>query len=137
MNKTETTSTTGQPADVRVTPLARAFDLCVHKARGNIKHLADEPKSAAWADDGNFFAFPEGFFEIGNWTSSFFTGMALLAFEATGETELLTQVSRLADVYREKITHRRGNTMHDLGFLYSLASVALYTLTGDPDHRRT
>ena len=28
-----------------------------------------------------------------------------------------------------------ANTMHDLGFLYSLYSVALYKLTGDPHQR--
>lgn len=57
-----------------------ALNLCLRKTRGNIKRLADEPKSAAWAVDGNYFAFKEGFYEIGNWTPSFFTGMALLAF---------------------------------------------------------
>ena len=41
--------------------LQRAFDLCVSKTRSNIKRLADEPKSAAWAVDGNYFAYPEGF----------------------------------------------------------------------------
>jgi unsaturated chondroitin disaccharide hydrolase len=59
--------------------LKAAFDLGVAKTRRNIQRLADEPKSYALAVDGNYFAFPEGFYEIGNWTSSFFTGMALLA----------------------------------------------------------
>jgi hypothetical protein len=39
------------------TPLRRAFDLCVRKTRGNIKRLADEPKSGAWVLDGNYFKF--------------------------------------------------------------------------------
>lgn len=58
--------------------LKAALDLCIRKTRGNIKRLADEPKSAAWAVDGDYFNYQEDFYEIGNWTSSFFTGMALL-----------------------------------------------------------
>lgn len=122
---------------VHVADFARAHAICVAKARRNIVRLADRPMSAAWAPDGNYFGCAEGFFEIGNWTSSFFVGMALLAYAATRETELLTQANRLADVYREKVTTRRQDTMHDLGFLYTLSSVALYQLTNDSEHRRT
>jgi unsaturated chondroitin disaccharide hydrolase len=115
--------------------LQQAFDLCVRKTRSNIKHLAHEPKSAAWAEDGNYFNFHEGFYEIGNWTSSFFTGMALLAWRETEDEYFLNQVLRLAPHYREKVFTRHLNTHHDLGFLASLYSVALYKLTGDKQHR--
>jgi unsaturated chondroitin disaccharide hydrolase len=113
----------------------RAFDLCVRKTRANIKRLADEPKSAAIAVDGNYFAFKEGFFEIGNWTSSFFTGMALLSWRETEDEFFLQQVQRLAPWYRDKVFKHHADTMHDLGFLYSLYSVALYKLTGEKSHR--
>ena len=73
--------------------LQNAFDLCVAKTRSNIRRLADEPKSAALAVDGNYFAFPEGFYEIGNWTTSFFTGMALLAWRETEDEYFLQQVA--------------------------------------------
>jgi len=112
-----------------------AFDLCVRKTRLNIKQLADDPKSAAWAVNGDYFAFNEGFYEIGNWTSSFFTGMALLAWRETEDEFFLNQVLRLASCYREKVFNRHLDTHHDLGFLYSLYSVALYKLTGDKQHR--
>src|ERR1039457_6995213 len=116
--------------------LERAFDLCIHKTRANIKRLADEPKSAAWAVNGNYFDFNEGFYEIGNWTSSFFTGMALLAWQETEDEYFLNQVLRLAPHYREKVFTRHLDTHHDLGFLYSLYSVALYKLTGDRQLRK-
>ena len=116
------------------TGLNKAFDLCVRKTRGNIKRLADEPKSAAWALDGNYFNFKEGFYEIGNWTSSFFTGMALLAWQETEEENFLNQVLRLAPHFCEKVFTRHLDTHHDLGFLYSLYSVALFKLTGDLHH---
>ncbi len=112
-----------------------AFNLCVQKTRKNIEHLADEPKSAAFAVDGNYFNFPEGFYEIGNWTSSFFTGSALLAWQQTEDEFFLKQVLRLAPSYREKVFVRFMDTHHDLGFLYSLYSVALFKLTHDKKHR--
>jgi unsaturated chondroitin disaccharide hydrolase len=115
--------------------LRPAFDLCIRKARSNIKRLADEPKAAAWAVDGNYFNFKEGFYEIGNWTSSFFTGIALIAWRETEDEYFLNQVQRLAPYYREKVFSRHLDTHHDLGFLYSLYSVALYKLTGDKQHR--
>ncbi len=117
--------------------LRRAFDLCVRKTRVNIKRLADEPKSGAFAVDGNYFDFKEGFFDIGNWTSSFFTGMALLAWRETKVDYFIQQVKRLAPLYREKVYDHCMDTMHDLGFLYSLFSVALYKLTGDEAQRET
>lgn len=109
----------------------KAFDLCIRKTRANIRRLADEPKSAAWAENGNYFEFKEGFYEIGNWTSSFFTGMALIAWQETEDECFLRQVRRLAPYYLEKVFAQHRNTHHDLGFLYSLYSVALYKLTRD------
>ena len=113
-----------------------AFRLCVLKTLKNIKRLADEPKSAAFAVDGNYFAWPQDFYEIANWTSSFFTGMALLAWCKTEDRCFLDQVLRLAPHYRRKVFIRYLDTCHDLGFLYSLYSVALYKLTGDREHRK-
>jgi unsaturated chondroitin disaccharide hydrolase len=117
--------------------LEHSFEICVSKARGNIKRLADEPKSGAWAVNGNYFGFKEGFFEIGNWTSSFFTGMALLAWDQTEDEFFLQQVLRLLPQYRAKVFDPAHvfDTHHDLGFLYSLYAVALYKLTGTSAHR--
>src|SRR5947209_2423141 len=116
--------------------LKNIYDLCVHKTRTNIQRLAEDPKSAAWAADGDYFNFKEGFYEIGNWTSSFFTGMALLAWRSTEDEFFVKQVLRLAPYYREKVFTRFMDTHHDLGFLYSPYSVALYKLTGDKEHRQ-
>ena len=115
--------------------LKNALDLCIRKTRSNIKRLADEPKSAAWAAGGNYFDFKEGFYEIGNWTSSFFTGMALLAWQETEDEYFLNQVLRLAPYYREKVFTHYPDTHHDLGFLYTLYSVALFKLTSEAQHR--
>lgn len=114
---------------------SRAFDVLVAKTRRNIKDLADTP--AAWSNavDGDYARWQEGFFEIGNWTSSFFTGMALLAWRQTEEEYLLQQTLRLAPAYRDKAFRPEFHSHHDMGFLYSLYSVALYRLTGEKSHR--
>lgn len=113
----------------------RAFDLCVAKSRGTLKQLAATPKAAPWAVDGNYFAHPEGFNDIGNWTSSFITGMGLLAWRATEDEFFLEQLLRLAPAYRAKAFNREFHSHHDMGFLYTLYSVALSELTDDPAHR--
>jgi unsaturated chondroitin disaccharide hydrolase len=115
--------------------LQRAFDVCVRKTRRNIADLADAPKSWALADDGDYSRYREGFFEIGNWTSSFFTGMALLAWQETEDECFLQQTLRLAPAYWSKATLRYLDMHHDAGFLYTLYSVALYKLTGGREHR--
>src|SRR5690349_76411 len=115
--------------------LQRAFDLLVGKTRRNIKDLANEPKTWSWALGGDYSKYKEGFFEIGNWTTSFFTGMALLAWEETEDEYFLDQTLRLAPAYREKAMVRFLDMHHDAGFLYMLYSVALYKLTGDKAHR--
>jgi unsaturated chondroitin disaccharide hydrolase len=115
----------------------RTFDLCVAKTRRNIKDLADAPGTWSNAVDGDYSKWNEDFFEIGNWTSSFFTGMALLAWRETEDEYFLEQTLRLAPAYREKAMVRFLDMHHDAGFLYSLYSVALYKLTGDKTHRET
>lgn len=115
--------------------LRAAFQVCRSKGEANIKRLAAHPKSYAYAFDGDYFKFKEGFFEIGNWTSSFFTGMALLAFETTKDPAFLMPLRDLSEVYRAKVEIHGMDTMHDLGFLYSLYSVGLFKLTGDLEQR--
>ena len=84
----------------------RALDVCVRKTRRNIRDLADAPKTWSWAEDGDYSRFKEGFFEIGNWTSSFFTGMALLAWQQTEDEYFLQQTLRLSLPYMEKAAVR-------------------------------
>ena len=113
-----------------------ALDLCLQKTRRNIKDLADDqPKSWAFDVAGDYSNWDESFFAIGNWTSSFITGMALLAWRKTEDDHFLKQALRLAPNYREKACVRFLDMHHDAGFLYSLYSVALYKLTQDKSHR--
>lgn len=115
--------------------LPTALATCVAKTRRNIKDLAARPATWSNAVDGDYAKFPEGFFEIGNWTSSFFTGMALLAWRITEDDYFLNQTLRLAPTYQEKATVRFLDMHHDAGFLYTPYSVALFKLTGAAEHR--
>ena len=119
-----------------VAQFQQAFDLCALKTRANIAKLAAEP--SAWSNDatGDYSRWKEGFFEIGNWTSSFFTGMALLAWRETQDPRLMRDLERLAPWYHRKVHEHHMDTMHDLGFLYSLYSVGMHKLTGSREHRQ-
>ncbi|RYD43072.1 MAG: glycosyl hydrolase [Verrucomicrobiaceae bacterium] len=112
-----------------------AFDVCVAKVRRNIRDLYLNPASWAFAADGDYTKWKEGFHEIGNWTSSFFTGMAILGWRDTGDESFLGDLEKLLPIYQEKLASHSSETMHDIGFLYSLYSVALHKLTGDTRHR--
>ena len=131
------------PAIVKTTPppvagFREAFDTCVAKTRGNLPAMVKSGTTWAFDADGMYDRWPEGFFEIGNWTTSFFTGMGLLAWLGTGEKDFLTDLKTCADVYAAKVEGAHAaNTMHDLGFLYSLQAVALYQTTGGTRFRET
>jgi unsaturated chondroitin disaccharide hydrolase len=114
-----------------------AYKLCIQKIRRNIEDYANQPKPKSWAFDveGDYSQWDEDFFAIGNWTSSFFTGMALLAWQETEEEHFLKQTLRLAPIYQEKACVRFLDMHHDAGFLYTLYSIALYKLTQDKAHR--
>lgn len=112
-----------------------AFDVCVSKTRRNIRDLHSQPTTWSFAADGDYPAWNEGFHEIGNWTTSFFTGMAILAWQDTKDDSFLTDLENLFPLYQAKVGAHRTDTMHDIGFLYSLYSVALHKLTGDERHR--
>jgi unsaturated chondroitin disaccharide hydrolase len=113
-----------------------AYETLIAKTRRNIADLAMQPTTWSWAVDGDYSKWMEGFFEIGNWTSSFFTGMALIAWNETEDEHFIREVLALDPLYQQKLEGENADdTMHDLGFLYSLYSVALFKLTGDARHR--
>lgn len=127
-------------ANVSPTPssFADSLQLCISKTRSNLPQLASQPASWAFDKKGNYAAWNEGFFEIGNWTSSFFTGMAVLAYLHTGDRGILAKLEPLNSLYEQKVAgDHASETMHDLGFLYSLYSVALYQVTGEARHRQS
>ena len=124
-------SQTRRPSQARVT----AFETLIRKTRRNIADLVEQPTTWSWDAGGDFSKWQEGFFDIGNWTTSFFTGMALIAWNETEDEYFIRNVLELDPLYQKKAGEHAADTMHDLGFLYSLYAVALYKLTGESRHR--
>lgn len=63
------------------------------------------------------------------WTSSFWTGMLWLAYEVTGDKKYLKVAEIQLESYKKRVDERIQTGTHDLGFLYTLSSVAGYKLT--------
>ncbi|MFD0713362.1 glycoside hydrolase family 88 protein [Paenibacillus sp. GCM10027626] len=116
------------------------YDDAIHKVlrktRLNMSMFSGEAAPVVTVN-GSYAARAESFYDRNHWTLSFLTGTVLHGFHATGELEFLRYVYGFADMYRHKAYDLSEDTMHDLGFLYSLYSAALYQTTGDPGARRT
>ncbi|MEO5712372.1 MAG: glycoside hydrolase family 88 protein [Luteolibacter sp.] len=123
------------PSDRLSTGRVTAYQTLIAKTRRNIADLVAQPTTWSFDPKGDYSNWKEGFLEIGNWTTSFFTGMALIAWNETEDEHFIREVLALDPLYQEKLAEHSADTMHDLGFLYSLYSVALYKLTGDKAQR--
>lgn len=124
------------PPELKVHQFRWVLDLCVSKIRVNIADMVKQPTTWALAEDGDFSSWNEGFFEIGNWTSGFHTGMAILAWQNSGDGVLLKHLDALEPMFQAKLEGENAlNTMHDIGFLYSPYAVALYRQTGSVRYR--
>ncbi|MBU3113311.1 glycoside hydrolase family 88 protein [Clostridium lacusfryxellense] len=64
------------------------------------------------------------------WTSSFWTGMLWLAYEITKDEKYRKVAEIQLESYKKRVDERIGTGTHDLGFLYTLSSVAAFKLTG-------
>ncbi len=66
------------------------------------------------------------YYELDNieWTSSFFTGMIFIAYELTGEQKYLDAINKHLDSFEHRVENEIALETHDIGFIYSLSSVA-------------
>lgn len=125
--------------------LKQLKDQLIKQTKSNMERMGDTLREYHGTDDGQYFKELEGDVSgkaslpvdhIFVWTPSFFTGMACLAYEATEDSAYLKWLNQFYDVYHKKVFDTPMDTMHDLGFMYSPYSVALYKLTGDLNMRR-
>ena len=72
------------------------------------------------------------------WTTSFWTGLLWLAYEHTGDNKYKELADKHLDDFDRRI-ERKGKDVqnHDLGFMYTLSSVANYKLTGNTKAKET
>ncbi len=77
--------------------------------------------------------FPDGA-NVG-WTTSFWPGMLWLAFESTGEERYRQAALAFLPSFEQRLADGVDLDTHDLGFLYTLACVVPWRLTGDKGAR--
>ena len=78
-----------------------------------------------------------GFYVFSNWMTSFITGLAPLYFKTSKNETYLNWANKYAEDYHNKVFYHSIETMHDLGFLYSIYSVGMYKVTGNIEHKTT
>ena len=130
------TPVTANPPPMQKSSLRGALEVFVSKTRRNLADMPVYPTTWSFAEDGDYTRWPEGFFEIGNWTNGFFAGMGVLALRSTGDDAFLRLLEGVEPLFQQKLEGENAvNTMHDLGFLYSPFAVAIYQHTGDARYR--
>lgn len=133
-------STAGRTSAIPAETLAEAIAAAVATTRGNIARFGDRYPDDT-TDSGFYPLRPAagGIPEGGNrgWTTSFVPGMQWIAWEATGDDVFRDAALRHAADFGERIRRQVDVDMHDLGFLYSLACVTAWRLTGDEDARQS
>ncbi len=72
-----------------------------------------------------------------NWMASFITGLAPMFYKSSKDDKYLKWANKYACDYHNKVFNYSMETMHDLGFLYSPYSVAMYKITGSTEHKTT
>jgi unsaturated chondroitin disaccharide hydrolase len=79
-------------------------------------------------------SFPEG--SNHGWTTSFWPGMVWLAYEHTGDDTYRRAGERHVRSFADRVGREIDLDTHDLGFLYTLACVAPWKLTGNAQARQ-
>lgn len=111
----------------------KAFSDCLIKVGNTMREMPNPPAEYAACEDGYYFRKKPflPFEHIGTWMTSFFTGEALLAYHKTGNHLYLDWVKSYLPAYTNKLIDTPMDTMHDLGFLYTLFATGYYKETGD------
>ncbi len=76
-----------------------------------------------------------GKFENVSWTTGFYEGILWLLYELTGDKEFYKSAKHHSGLFHKRLLDRVELEHHDMGFLFSLSSVADYKITGDKQAR--
>jgi len=131
------------PTDLQTDPVVSVLDRAVEAAlrtvRQNLTTFGDLYPGDTTVDDVYRLrpargALPEG--SNYGWTTSFWPGMVWLAHDLTGEPEYRVAGERHIANFADRLERDVDLDTHDLGFLYTLACVAPWRLTGDERAQR-
>jgi len=71
----------------------------------------------------------------GGWTQCFYTGMLVLAYQLTGEEKYINLAKELDLTFFNRVDNMVGMGDHDIGFNFTLSTVATYKATGEEIYR--
>lgn len=116
--------------------IQEALNRCVEKTEQNIRQIGTVlyEYPGRLCTDGKYFETAQALRPLQHifcWTQGFFTGMAGISYQLSGQKELLQWLYSLYPQFYDKVFQFGTETMHDLGFLYSPYAVMLYRITGD------
>ncbi len=121
--------------------IRKAYEMCLAKTERHMELHKGAYEYGGIVFDGNYEAECTRNLPLNhrtNWMMSFITGMGVLAYRTTKEKKYFDWVEKYKKSYHDKIFHHFDvNPIHDLGFLYSPYSIAMYKETGDEEHKLT
>lgn len=106
-----------------------AIDLVIKQIDANIEYFKDKFPSSTTKNN------EYGIIENIEWTDGFWTGLLWLAYEYTGDEKYRELADKNVASFKNRVEKDIELDHHDLGFLYSLATVSGYKLTGSEDAR--
>lgn len=106
-----------------------AIDLVIKQIDANMEYFKDKFPSSATKNN------EYGIIENIEWTDGFWTGLVCLAYEYTGDEKYRELADKNVASFKNRVEKDIELDHHDLGFLYSLATVSGYKLTGSEDAR--
>ena len=71
----------------------------------------------------------------GGWTQCFYTGMLVLAYQLTGDEKYINLAKKLDLTFFNRVDNMIGMGDHDIGFTFTLSTVATYKATGEDIYR--
>lgn len=106
-----------------------AIDLVIKQIDANMEYFKEKFPSSATKN--NQYRIIENI----EWTDGFWTGLLWLAYEYTGDEKYRELADKNVASFKNRVEKDIELDHHDLGFLYSLATVSGYKLTGSEDAR--
>lgn len=106
-----------------------AIDLVIKQIDANMEYFKEKFPSSATKNN------QYGIIENIEWTDGFWTGLLWLAYEYTGDEKYRELADKNVASFKNRVEKDIELDHHDLGFLYSLATVSGYKLTGSKDAR--
>ncbi|WP_368236248.1 glycoside hydrolase family 88 protein [Clostridium perfringens] len=106
-----------------------AIDLVIKQIDANMEYFKEKFPSSATKNN------QYGIIENIEWTDGFWTGLLWLAYEYTGDEKYRELADKNVASFKNRVEKDIELDHHDLGFLYSLATVSGYKLTGFEDAR--